>query len=222
MIAGRYEQRRAAHCRLPRHQSERQGARRSWTRTVPAARRRASSIPPRSCIYLGEKTGKFIGAPEDRPELLSWLMFIASGLGPFSGQAVHFQFAAPEGLDYAVNRYRREAERHYKVLDDHLEGRDVHCRRQLHHRRHLGLGMARPRRARDEGSGRSARGISGSQALFADGRRAARGRARRGGREGSRLQDRGRRRDPARALPLELSRRPPESMAPDILEARTA
>ncbi len=74
-------------------------------------------------IYLAEKTGKFLGKPEDRPELLSWLMFIASGLGPFSGQAVHFQFAAPEGLDYAVNRYRREAERHYQVLDEHLEGR---------------------------------------------------------------------------------------------------
>ncbi|MFZ0498840.1 MAG: glutathione S-transferase C-terminal domain-containing protein [Steroidobacteraceae bacterium] len=64
-----------------------------------------------------------LGSPEDRPELLSWLLFLASGLGPFAGQAVHFQFAAPEGLDYAVNRYRREAERHYQVLNDHLEGR---------------------------------------------------------------------------------------------------
>jgi GST-like protein len=74
-------------------------------------------------IYLAEKTGKFLGTPDDRPELLSWLLFLASGLGPFSGQAVHFQFAAPEGLAYAVNRYRREAERHYQVLNDHLEGR---------------------------------------------------------------------------------------------------
>ena len=74
-------------------------------------------------IYLAEKTGTFLGAPEDRPELLSWLLFIASGLGPFSGLAVHFQYAAPAGLDYAVNRYRREAERHYQVLNDHLEGR---------------------------------------------------------------------------------------------------
>lgn len=74
-------------------------------------------------LYLAEKTGEFLGSPEDRPELLSWLLFLATGLGPFSGQAVHFQFAAPEGLDYAVNRYRREAERHYRVLDDHLEGR---------------------------------------------------------------------------------------------------
>ncbi|HVY98536.1 MAG TPA: glutathione S-transferase N-terminal domain-containing protein [Dongiaceae bacterium] len=75
-------------------------------------------------LYLAEKTGKFLGDPADRPELLSWLMFIASGLGPFSGQAVHFQHAAPEGLGYAVNRYRREAERHYQVLNDHLAGRD--------------------------------------------------------------------------------------------------
>lgn len=74
-------------------------------------------------LYLAEKTGQFLGAPEDRPELLSWLLFIASGLGPYSGQAVHFQHVAPDGLDYAVNRYRREADRHYRVLDDHLAER---------------------------------------------------------------------------------------------------
>lgn len=74
-------------------------------------------------LYLAEKTGQFLGAPDDRPELLSWLLFIASGLGPFSGQSVHFQFTAPEGLDYAVNRFRREAERHYQVLNEHLDGR---------------------------------------------------------------------------------------------------
>lgn len=75
-------------------------------------------------LYLAEKTGRFLGQPEDRPELLSWLMFLGTGLGPFSGQAVHFQFAAPESEAYARNRYRREAERHYQVLDDHLQGRD--------------------------------------------------------------------------------------------------
>jgi GST-like protein len=74
-------------------------------------------------LYLAEKTGQLLGAPNDRGELLSWLLFIASGLGPFSGQAVHFQRAAPEKPPYAVNRYRREAERHYAVLDKHLEGR---------------------------------------------------------------------------------------------------
>jgi GST-like protein len=73
-------------------------------------------------LYLAEKSGKFLGDPQDRPELLSWLFFVASGFGPFSGQAVHFQRMAPD-LDYAVNRYRREAERHYEVLDQHLAGR---------------------------------------------------------------------------------------------------
>jgi GST-like protein len=74
-------------------------------------------------MYLAEKTGRYQGQAKDRPELLSWLMFLATGLGPFSGQAVHFQHAAPAGLDYAVNRYRREAERHYQVLEDRLAGR---------------------------------------------------------------------------------------------------
>jgi GSH-dependent disulfide-bond oxidoreductase len=74
-------------------------------------------------LYLAEKTGQLMGTLGDRGELLSWLFFIGTGLGPFSGQAVHFQRAAPEKLPYAVNRYRREAERHYAVLDDHLKGR---------------------------------------------------------------------------------------------------
>ncbi|HWA80452.1 MAG TPA: glutathione S-transferase N-terminal domain-containing protein [Acetobacteraceae bacterium] len=74
-------------------------------------------------LYLAEKHGKFLGTPADRPELLSWLFLIASGLGPFSGQAVHFQHAAPEKLAYAINRYRREVDRHYRVLDEHLAGR---------------------------------------------------------------------------------------------------
>jgi len=75
-------------------------------------------------MYLAEKTGQLAGKPEERGEMLSWLMFIASGLGPYSGQSVHFRHAAPEKLDYAINRYLREAQRHYEVLDTHLEGRD--------------------------------------------------------------------------------------------------
>lgn len=75
-------------------------------------------------LYLAEKTGKFLPAPEHRGETLSWLMFVASGIGPFSGQAVHFIRYAPEKIDYAVTRYLYEVERHYGVLDRHLEGRD--------------------------------------------------------------------------------------------------
>ncbi len=76
-------------------------------------------------LYLAEKTGQFL--PDDparsRGELLSWLMFIASGIGPYSGQAVHFRHHAPKGLDYAVDRYLFEAKRHYGILDAQLVGK---------------------------------------------------------------------------------------------------
>ena len=75
-------------------------------------------------MYLSEKTGLLAGKPEDRSEMLSWLLFVASGLGPFSGQSVHFQHKAPEKIPYAINRYLREAQRHYEVLDAHLQGRE--------------------------------------------------------------------------------------------------
>lgn len=75
-------------------------------------------------LYLALHHDRFLGAPEDRAELLSWLFWVASGLGPFSGQWVHFQTAgAAEGGEYAKRRYRFEAHRHYRVLDAHLEGR---------------------------------------------------------------------------------------------------
>jgi GST-like protein len=75
-------------------------------------------------LYLSEKTGKLGVASKDRAALLSWLMFIGSGLGPFSGQSVHFHHVAPEDISYAKNRYMSETERHYQVLNQHLESRD--------------------------------------------------------------------------------------------------
>lgn len=74
-------------------------------------------------LYLAEKTGKFLPPATHRGELLSWLMFVATGVGPFSGQAVHFKHFAPEKVDYAHNRYQFEAQRHYAVLNDHLAGK---------------------------------------------------------------------------------------------------
>ena len=73
-------------------------------------------------LYLAEKTGKFLppNTPTNRAQLLSWLMFVATGLGPYCGQAVHFKHFAPKELEYANNRYQFEANRHYNILDDHL------------------------------------------------------------------------------------------------------
>lgn len=73
-------------------------------------------------LYLAEKTGKFLpeNTPAVRGQYLSWMLFVASGIGPYSGQAVHFQRYAPEPKDYAVNRYTYEAERHWGILEAQL------------------------------------------------------------------------------------------------------
>lgn len=73
-------------------------------------------------LYLAEKSGQFLpeGTPAQRGALLSWLMFVASGVGPYSGQCIHFHHFAPEQLPYAKKRYRFEAKRHWQIVEDRL------------------------------------------------------------------------------------------------------
>ena len=73
-------------------------------------------------LYLGEKTGKFLppNTPAQRGPMLSWLMFVASGIGPFTGQYVHFKNYAPEKIAYAINRYEFEALRHWNIVEARL------------------------------------------------------------------------------------------------------
>src|SRR5262249_7981856 len=73
-------------------------------------------------LYLAEKTGKFLPPKGDkaRGELLSWLMFVASGIGPYSGQSVHCPKFAPEPKDYAGTRSTVEARRHWGIINDRL------------------------------------------------------------------------------------------------------
>lgn len=71
-------------------------------------------------IYLGEKHKKFMPDAKHHGEMLSWMMFVASGLGPYTGQAVHFRNFAPEKIPYAINRYAYEAMRHLGILNDRL------------------------------------------------------------------------------------------------------
>jgi GST-like protein len=76
-------------------------------------------------LHLADKTGQF-GVPVghvQRGEMLSWLMFVASGIGPFGGQAVHFKHFAPEPVPYANTRYQYEALRHWQVVDQRLATR---------------------------------------------------------------------------------------------------
>lgn len=74
-------------------------------------------------LFLADREQRFVPtdpASAARAEALSWLMFIASGVGPFSGQSVHFRHVAPEPKEYALNRYDYEAHRHWTVLENHL------------------------------------------------------------------------------------------------------
>ena len=47
-------------------------------------------------LYLGRKSGKFMPSAANEGDMLSWLMFIATGVGPYSGQSVHLRHHAPE------------------------------------------------------------------------------------------------------------------------------
>ncbi|WP_428422474.1 glutathione S-transferase family protein [Methylibium sp.] len=73
-------------------------------------------------LYLAEKTGLFLpdNTAAQRAQMHSWLMFVASGIGPYSGQCVHFKHYAPEPDTYAVNRYDFEAWRHWGIVDARL------------------------------------------------------------------------------------------------------
>ncbi|WP_299775099.1 glutathione S-transferase N-terminal domain-containing protein [uncultured Tateyamaria sp.] len=72
-------------------------------------------------LHLADKTGQFAPpAGEERADVLSWLFFVATGVSPFSGQAVHFLHMCPEDLPYAKNRYLKEVERHYCVMNKRL------------------------------------------------------------------------------------------------------
>jgi GST-like protein len=72
-------------------------------------------------IYLADKTGRFL--PTDmrgRSRVVQWVMWQMGGLGPMLGQHGHFALYAPEEIPYAIERYRDEAARLYRVLDTQL------------------------------------------------------------------------------------------------------
>jgi GSH-dependent disulfide-bond oxidoreductase len=75
-------------------------------------------------LYLAEKTGRFIATDvRGRAEVLQWLFWQMGGLGPMAGQAHHFRIYAPDKIDYAVDRYTKECNRLYGVLNKRLADR---------------------------------------------------------------------------------------------------
>jgi len=80
-------------------------------------------------FYLASKTGRFL--PDDlrkRWTTMQWVMFQMGHIGPMLGQAHHFLCYAPERIEYAMNRYRNEANRLYGVVDRRLkESKYIAC-----------------------------------------------------------------------------------------------
>jgi GST-like protein len=75
--------------------------------------------------YLAEKEGKFLPtAPREKYEVLQWLYWQMGGLGPMAGQNHHFVQYAPERIPYAMERYVKETNRLYGVLNKRLADRE--------------------------------------------------------------------------------------------------
>jgi GST-like protein len=75
-------------------------------------------------LYLAKKVRKLI--PSDlrgEVETLQWLFWQVAGLGPMGGQNHHFTQYAPEKIPYAIERYVKETNRLYAVLNHRLADR---------------------------------------------------------------------------------------------------
>jgi len=72
-------------------------------------------------MYLAEKTGQFI--PKDLKgyyQVIQWLMFQMSGVGPMMGQANVFYRYFPEKVPAAIERYQKEGRRLLEVMNTQL------------------------------------------------------------------------------------------------------
>ena len=96
-------------------------------------------------LYLAGKTGKFIPKTlRGQVVALEWLMWQMGGLGPMLGQNHHFQHYAPEKIPYAIDRYVKETNRLYGVLDKRLAGRAFILGKAVLDRRHGRLPVDHP------------------------------------------------------------------------------
>jgi GST-like protein len=74
--------------------------------------------------YLGRKFGAFYPSNErDKADVDQWLFWQVGGLGPMAGQCNHFRLYAKEKIPYAIERYTKEVERLFGVMDKNLRNR---------------------------------------------------------------------------------------------------
>ena len=76
--------------------------------------------------YLAIKYNKFF-FEEKRTEIMQWLMFQMSGIGPMQGQANVFFRYMDEKIPVAISRYQNECRRLYEVLDKQLQDNKWIC-----------------------------------------------------------------------------------------------
>jgi GST-like protein len=76
-------------------------------------------------LYLAEKTGKLLPKElQTRYRVIEWLMWQMGGVGPMLGQVHHFVKYNKGKAPYAEERYLKEAQRLYSVLDKRLVDRE--------------------------------------------------------------------------------------------------
>ena len=75
-------------------------------------------------LYLAEKCAQLLpGDMRGRVAVTEWLFWQVAGLGPMAGQNHHFTRYAPQKIPYAIERYVRETNRLYGVLNRRLADR---------------------------------------------------------------------------------------------------
>ena len=76
-------------------------------------------------IYLADKKGQLIPtSTKERSNVIQWLMFQMSGIGPMMGQANVFFRYMPEKIPTAIDRYQNECRRLFEVLDNNLKNNE--------------------------------------------------------------------------------------------------
>ena len=121
-------------------------------------------------IYLADMAGKLLPTEKlKRMRVIEWLMWQMGGVGPMLGQAHHFLKYNRGKAPYAEERYLKEAQRLYGVLDRRLADHEFMCRR-LFDRRHRDLAVDLALRMADHRPQR----LSERQALVRGDRQAAR------------------------------------------------
>ena len=94
-------------------------------------------------LYLAEKTGKFLpeNTPKARGELLSWLMFVASGVGPYAGQFSAFPHLRTGEAALRGQPLRLRGAAPFQNPRRAPREAEIHAGRRLHHCRYGGLGL---------------------------------------------------------------------------------